>query len=73
MPVVSSDHTKHSPRHLPLVHRVDPVSSPERHTTESLLLYVVYYQLHEISIDVPLLGRVDAPAEITNLDFPLHS
>ena len=64
---------KHSPRHLPLVHTVDPVSSRATHMTKSLLLYVVFCQLHHILIDVPLLGRVDTPAEVTNLDLSLHS
>jgi len=44
-PGISSDHMKHSPRHLPLVHMVDPVSSPERHMTGFLLLCVVCHQL----------------------------
>lgn len=64
---------KHSPRHLPLVHMVDPVSSRATHMTESLLSYVAFCQLRQILIDEPLLGRVDTPAEITNLDFSLHS
>ena len=40
-PEISSDHMKNSPRHLPLVHMVDPVSSRAIRTTMSLLSYVV--------------------------------
>jgi len=72
-PKMSSDHMKHSPMHRPLVRMVGPVSFRATHMTKSLLLYAVFRQLHEILIDLPLLGRVDTPAEISNLDLPLHS
>ena len=45
MPAISSDHMNNSPRHLPLVHMVDPVSSRGTHMTGFLLLCVVYHQL----------------------------